>query len=118
MHFLAQPAHEVLPVLANFDQYERNIVSERAMPPRRYAGNNFLPHFRECSLGRLADQRFQPLDTEHLVVLVKNLRKPVRVENQTVTGFEINFVGGFGWRCFRKTAKNAAFRIEQPDIAF
>ena len=71
----------------------------------------------ERSRGRLADQRFQSLEAEHLVVFVKDFFKPVRVENQPITGIEVDFFGGFGWRCFRETAKNAALRIDQPDFA-
>ena len=49
---LAQSEHEVLPVLANFDDNEGDIVGGGAMPPRRHAINNCLPHFRKCLLGR------------------------------------------------------------------
>jgi len=42
----------VLPVLANFDDNEGDIVGGGAMPPRRHAINNCLPHFRKCPLGR------------------------------------------------------------------
>ena len=41
-------AYDFKPQLAHFDDYERHIVGDGAVPPRSYAVEDRLLHIREC----------------------------------------------------------------------
>jgi hypothetical protein len=49
------PQDGTLTELANFDNDERNVVGERAVPPASHAVDDGLPHFRQCQICRIED---------------------------------------------------------------
>ena len=90
------PRDGTLTELANFDNDERNVIHERAVTPRSHPVKDCLPHFRQFMFCRIEDQLRKPFDPEHLFLMIKDLDEPVRVENEAIARFELNFVHGLG----------------------
>src|SRR4029077_6142806 len=106
------PRDGTLTELANFDNDERNVIHERGVTPRTHPAKNCLPHFRQFMFCRLDAHRRKPFDPEHLFLIIKGLDEPVRVENQAIARFELNFVHGLGWCGFREAAEDPVLRLK------
>jgi hypothetical protein len=61
---------------------------------------------------RFSHQRRQAFNAEPFSTLIENLDETIGVQNQTVAGCEVNFVGRAGRRYLSETAEYAVLRIE------
>ncbi len=71
-HFVERGVWSETTELANFDDDEGHIVDEGTVPPGIHAIEDGLLHLSERSVGRLADQRSQTFDAEHVVKTVEH----------------------------------------------
>jgi hypothetical protein len=98
--------------LANFNDYEGDIVGKSAVPPRSYTFEDRLAHLRQRKLCRIGDELRKPFSPKHFLLTVKYLDEAVRVEYESISRGQLYFVRGLGWCCFIDAPKDSILRLE------
>ena len=78
--------------LAHFDDNKRYIVGEGTVPPGSHAVEDCLLHLLKGLCCRVSHHLRQAFNAEHFSTLIENLDETIGVQNQTIAGYEVNFV--------------------------